>query len=387
MKKSLIALAVMAAAGAASAQSSVQLYGIADVWFGSSKTEVSGFPEVSGVANSKVRNTVVESGGVNTSRWGVKGSEDLGGGLKANFNLEQGFNLDNGSNRDGIEAGKAFGRQAWVGVSGGFGEVQVGKVWTSYDDVRLAANDTFNANIAASNRTWVGYADRTDNGLKYISPSYNGFSGSLTLAFGEDKNTNDAKNNSASSLTSLGLHYNNGPLVVGFAHQQQKQNGVNESLFTALPAVGGAQFASLVNFIADDFDVALEDRKTTYNLLNGSYNFGVAKLVGGISQVKHSMNVYGEGSGTAELKANEFNLGVEVPLAANLNLGLGYARSKTKLEGEDLTKATGYTGALVYSLSKRTSVYGALTQAKLEVEGESAQVKSTIYAVGVNHKF
>jgi len=124
MKKSLIALAVLAASGTAMAQSNVTLYGLADVWFGSSKFEVTG--------EGSVRQTKVDSGGLNTSRWGMKGSEDLGGGLKANFQLEQGFDLSTGA----AQSGKTFNRQAWVGLSGGFGEVQLGKVWTSYDDIR-----------------------------------------------------------------------------------------------------------------------------------------------------------------------------------------------------------------------------------------------------------
>jgi len=105
MKKSLIALAVMAAAGAASAQSSVQLYGIVDIWFGSVKDGVGAQSE-----------TKLDAGGVNGNRFGLKGSEDLGGGLKANFQLEQGFNMDDGS----AVASTAFNRQAWVGLSGGF---------------------------------------------------------------------------------------------------------------------------------------------------------------------------------------------------------------------------------------------------------------------------
>ena len=380
MKKSLIALAVLAAAGAACAQSSVQLYGVADVWFGSAKTSGTRLvsvpdgegPSTPGAAEFSNRQTQLDSGGVNTSRWGLKGTEDLGAGLKANFQLEQGFNVDTGAAQD---SSKAFSRQAWVGLSGGFGEVQLGKVWTSYDDVRAAANDTFNANIAASNRTWLGYSDRTDNGIKYISPSYSGFSGSLTLAFGEDK----TDSSSASSVTSLGLHYANGPLVLGFAHQQQKQNGAG-GVFSALPPLASEVVSADILDLAA-FSAAVRG-KTTYNLLNGSYNFGPAKLVAGYNHVKQDIDGWSD-----SLKGKEFNLGVEVPLASNLNLGLGYAQSKVEDGGDDFFKSTGYTGALVYSLSKRTSVYGALTQSKLQVEDTPLEAKSTIYAVGLNHKF
>lgn len=73
----------------------------------------------------------VESGTVSGSRWGLMGSEDLGGGLKLNFDLEQGFGIDTGNQT----AGQSFSRQAWVGFSGGFGEVRIGKPWTAYDDV------------------------------------------------------------------------------------------------------------------------------------------------------------------------------------------------------------------------------------------------------------
>ena len=364
MKKSLIALAVLAASGAAMAQS-VTLYGLADVWFGSSKLEATG--------EGSVRQTKVDSGGLNTSRWGLKGSEDLGGGLKANFQLEQGFNIDSGAAQD---SKKAFSRQAWVGLSGGFGEVQLGKVWTSYDDIRSSANDTFNANIASSFSTWLGYSDRTDNGIKYTSPSYGGVSGSLTYALGEDKTAT----NSASSLLSLGLQYANGPLFVGFAHQQQKQNGAN-GVFSAVP---GFLSSALGEELTVDLLGSLDVRgKTTYNLLNGSYDFGAAKLLGGYNQVKQTIS--GE---AGSVKAKEYNLGVEVPLAANLKAGLGYASSKIEADGTDVAKTTGFSAAVIYSLSKRTAVYGALTQTKLEDQlGYDFEAKNTLYAVGVNHSF
>jgi predicted porin len=358
MKKSLIALAVLAASGAAMAQSSVTLYGVADIWLGSVKTEVNG---------DSSRETLLESGGVNTSRIGFKGSEDLGGGLKANFQLEQSVALDDGT-------GGTFDRQSWVGLSGSFGAVQLGRSWSSYDDIRSGANDNFGANVAASFNTWIGYNDRPANSLKYISPEIAGFSGSLTYGLGEDKNKN--ANGKASSVLSLGAQYANGPIFVGFGHQAEK---AGEG--TALGAL--STINNLLDVIGEPALVAPAGTKVTYNLLNGSYDLGVAKLVGGYNQVKGTTPGV-----TGSVKANEFNLGVEVPLAANLNLGAGYAQSKIEADGTDLVKTTGFTTTLLYSLSKRTTVYGALSQTKAEDElGLGAKAKTTLYAVGVNHKF
>ncbi|MES2945632.1 MAG: porin, partial [Pseudomonadota bacterium] len=131
MKKSLIALAVLAVSGMASAQSTVTLYGLLDTYVGSIKS-------------GGTTQTVVNSGGIQTSRFGFKGSEDLGGGLKANFLLEGGINTDTGASR-----GNLFGRQSYVGLSGGFGEVKIGQMWTAYDDQVGAAIAAFNANIFA----------------------------------------------------------------------------------------------------------------------------------------------------------------------------------------------------------------------------------------------
>ncbi len=113
MKKTLIALAVLAASGATFAQSSVTLYGIADVV----------------IHKDKNVSAAMTSGGVSTSRLGFKGSEDLGGGLMANFKIERSIALDTGS-----DAG-SWDRYAYVGLSGGFGEVKLGKTGTAYDDI------------------------------------------------------------------------------------------------------------------------------------------------------------------------------------------------------------------------------------------------------------
>lgn len=370
MKKSLIALAAMAVTGAAMAQSNVELYGTADIWLGSVKGTTA-----SGGTTDSLRDNALESGGWSTSKFGIRGSEDLGGGLKANFQLEQGFNADDGSMG---ERDVQFNRQAWVGLSGNFGEVQFGRMWTSYDDIRASANDSFGANVAASFNTWVGYEDRTSNGIKYITPEFGGFSGSFTYALGEDKTAT----NSASSLLSLGAQYSEGPLFVGFAHQVERQRGAN-GIFSPIP---GIALAVLEKADIDDIKAELgaaAQGKTTYNLLNGSYDFGMFKAIAGFNQAKHSF------VGGGSFRANEWNLGVEVPVASNISAGLGYAASTIKSGGVDQFKSTGYTATVMYSLSQRTNLYAVAARARLNDRNNLVvdSVRLTQFAVGVNHSF
>ena len=332
------------------------LYGLADIWVGSVKASAN----VGGVSTS-ARTTRIDSAGFNTSRFGLKGSEDLGGGLKANFQLEQGFNMDNGT----APTGTAFSRQAWVGLSGGFGEVQLGRVWTSYDDIRSSANDTFNANIASSFSTWVGYNDRTNNGIKYLTPAFGGFSGSLTYALGEDKNT--STNGKDNNLLSLGVQYAGGPVFVGFAHQTEKSGTV-----TKLGAAG-----TLGALIPDG-------TKVTYNLLNGSYDLGVVKLLAGFNQAKAT-----DPTAPGYLKASEYFFGVEAPLSSALSLAAGVSQSKIKDDVSPQAKGTGFSVAAKYALSKRTFTYAAFNQTKFKddtgLTNDSA--KTQLFAVGVQHAF
>src|SRR5437867_13122615 len=113
MKKSLIAIAAVAAAGCASAQSSVTVFGVVDV----------GVAHLSGDGVSK---TGVSTGGANISRWGFRGTEDLGGGLAASFWLEAGLDVDTGSGK-GAGGGLSFNRRSTVSLSGSIGEVRLGR--------------------------------------------------------------------------------------------------------------------------------------------------------------------------------------------------------------------------------------------------------------------
>ena len=370
MKKSLIALAVLAVSGASFAQSNVTVYGLADLWLGSSKTETSG----DAFGDASLRQTKVDSGGVNTSRWGLKGSEDLGGGLKANFKFEQGFAMDTGA--AGV-ADQVFSRQSWVGVSGGFGEVQLGRVWSTYDDINSLGIDTFGANFAAKYNVWLSYQDRPSNAIKYLTPTVSGFSGSLTYGLGEDKT--DA--NDASRILSLGGQYLAGPLLVALTHQEQTQTGGSNSLFSAVPGILLEADFNLVTGLNPGFT-----GKTTYSQINGWYDFGVVKLIGAYNVVKQTVDSTPTLLG-GDLKAKEYDLGVDVPLSTSLTLTGGYARSKVEGDGQDVFKTSGYTAALKYNLSKRTMLYGVLTQTKLDVAGTRDEAKASLYAVGVNHTF
>jgi predicted porin len=190
MKKSLIALAVLAASGASFAQSSVTLYGIADVV----------------IHKDKDVTTKMSSGGVSGSRLGFKGSEDLGGGLSAIFLLERGFAIDTG-----VESG-GFNRQAYVGLAGGFGEVKLGNVYTAYDDISGATNPVFDSVLSPTN-VWAstGYTSNPTNNMYYATPSLGGVSGALSTNVKEG----------GESVSAFHVKYEGGPVYAGVAYQKE----------------------------------------------------------------------------------------------------------------------------------------------------------------------
>jgi len=311
MKKTLIAIAALAATGAF-AQSSVTLYGRVDAYAGTLKNTLH---SNSTPAESQ---TVINSGGLNTNRWGIKGSEDLGNDLKANFQLEQGFALDKGS-----AIGDQFDRYAWVGLSGRFGEIQIGRNYTAFDDLRGNTNQVANTNLGATYDVWeaggTDYKFNQKNQIKYLSPSWNGFSGGASVALGENKNLADAdpkKDNSGHGSTdvyALQLRYTNGPLLVGYGHQTEEQ-------LAGAPSI-------------------------KYDYVGGAYDFGVAKAVGGYQRAR-------DGNGARQA----YQVGLQVPYGS-FNFYAGYAKSSAdELKGKN-HDVDGYSLVATYALSKRTDTY------------------------------
>ncbi|WP_175980792.1 porin [Burkholderia sp. BCC1630] len=204
MKKKLLVALLSAVSFPVMAQSTVTLYGVID----------EGFNFTNNVNGNKVYE--LQSGFVQGSRWGMKGTEDLGGGLKAVFQLENGFNVNNGRLGQG---GLMFGRQAYVGLaSDHLGTVTFGRQYDSLVD--FLAQTTANGN-------WAGYMfshpydnDNTDNTfrvnntVKYMSPAFSGFQFGGTYSFSND--TNFANNRQYS----VGGQYANGGLLIAAAYLQ-----------------------------------------------------------------------------------------------------------------------------------------------------------------------
>jgi predicted porin len=347
MKKSLIALAVLAASGAAMAQSSVTIYGIADIWVGKSTNKVD-----NGVTTTKTSNTLQQSGGWDTSRIGFKGTEHLGGGLKANFAIETAIALDQ-------PTPTSLGdRVAYVGFSGGFGEVQLGRVWTAYDEVWGAHNNGFDSVFTA--RPTLGYTDNPNNGFKYLSPSFGGFTAAVSYAMGEDKTATT----SAGSVTAFNVAYNNGPISAAIAYQQEKAGATPARL--NLEGIAGALAAG---------------DKLTNTQVSGSYDLGIAKLLATYNQGKVAT------AGNPDVKSNEYSLGAEVPLSAAFSAGFGYGQQKIKVAGVEQAKVKAYSLTGVYTLSKRTIVYAGYVNNKATSPLVAGSIKDTTYAAGVQHKF
>jgi len=156
--------------------------------------------------------TGIDSSNLSTQFWGLQGSEDLGGGLRAIFKLESNFNIDDGSIASDQNL---FRREANVGLSGGFGTVRFGRVYHAYDTLFAAVNHTDNTNINVSTGVaTVGlahYAVRASNAVRYESPSFGGFRFAGTYGFGENKTATT----SATNQYSLAAWYTEGPITAG----------------------------------------------------------------------------------------------------------------------------------------------------------------------------
>lgn len=320
MKKSLIALAVLAASGAAMAQSSVTLYGIFDI----------GYSKATGVKFGQ------NNGGVSfhtPSRWGMRGSEDLGGGLRANFDLQTANNdLEIGSNT--ASATGFFNREAWVGLSGGWGSTRIGRTssvatqsMARFDFNEISSSSAIN-NVKISPVTWYGSSRRSSQ-FQYATPNMGGLDAGLGFVTSGDNGTGNPCTANCKSYTQARVNYANGPIAAGLVAETKH-------------AVG---------------------QRTAWALA-GSYDLGMVKL--GAGYVVSPTAAIGKG----------WHLGAISRFGAN-EVGAQFARNST-------TKDKAFELFYKYHLSKRTRLYVDAVR----VNYSSVLVPDvTKYGLGILHAF
>jgi predicted porin len=363
MKKSLIALAVLAAAGTASAQSSVTLFGIVDATIAYGTADGPGGSSKWQLTNS----------GYNSSRLGFRGTEDLGGGMSASFWLEAGLANDDGqgagsnSNNQSTGAGAAvagrqgltFNRRSTVSLAGGWGELRLGRDYNP-QFWNLTVFDPFGTNgvgttqVLNSNSAITGPINvRSSNSIGYFLPgNMGGFYGQVQYYLGE---------NNSNAGTPAG---------------SQKKDG------TGL----GARFG----FANGPFNVALALASTKYAAgdvktvnVGGQWDFGVAKLMGEYSRDRAEATTTVTGKGGL--------IGALVPVGAG---EIRVAASTYKFTPSD-SKTNKLALGYVHNLSKRTAVYATVARVKNSGGGTqalngattSANGSSTGYDLGVRHSF
>lgn len=389
MKK--IAIAVAAAMTAATASAAdFTLYGIVDTGLGYTNLDTLEDPTV---------NRFEMINGYNSgSRFGFKGTEDLGNGYSVSFVLENGFYSDSGVLGQG---GRMFGREAQVKFHSPYGTLSFGRAGTLLSGAGTL--DIFGMNADVLPGGWDGIFNignyqgngmRLDNMVTYQTPTAAGFTGYLQYSFANDTTSgdDDSKPNERNSNRYFagGLTYNNGPLGVVAVYDTLMFRHYSDSLVDP-----------------KDNDANVGDSRTF--TLGGHYDFGVVKITAYGQYVKGSRSGFADGiqSGAVfwfndedDTKNNQFydadgynfHLGAQFPLpCGRLYAGAyyGYLEANDDPDNKDATNWNIFL-AHEYDLSKRTIIYSGIGYRQVKVEDDTKDLtdnKATQVIVGLRHIF
>ncbi|MGJ7487615.1 porin [Variovorax sp. LT2P21] len=347
----LIATAsALIAAMPAQAQSTVTLSGLADAFIGSIR-----------MAGAPGRVDQVGSGGLTTSWFGMRGVEDLGGGLSATFVLASFMRIDTGESGR-FNGDPFFTRDANVGLSGSLGSLRLGRaaapnfiptiLTNPFGDTSAFSPLVLHANV--NNAAWLHRTTPSDTGwgnqMLYTTPRFGGLTATLQYQFGEQLSTtgNDGKKN-----VGLSVLYFNGPwsATAYYERDQVSNSGTSAPLTTVVAGM------------------AVPETKKDW-MVGGSYDPGFAKFF---------VTYGGAKTEVADYDARTTSLGVSVPVGAGAILA---AIARTKVEGAyDGSRTTGSVG-YDYFLSKRTDLYAVLMQDRITDRSHGNSV-----GLGMRHRF
>lgn len=375
MKKTLIALAAVAATGAAMAQSSVTIYGVVDVGF----TSVNNSAGLTSTGAQSTDNTGLTSSNMTTNRLGFRGTEDLGGGLKANFQVETSLAAD-------APAASSIGdRGAWVGLSGGFGEIRLGReysttFWSGFLFSPFGTGGVGNGFGFANRVVAHGATGQTNpiwnnNAITYSSPRIAGFQGHVQYVFDEVAGTNNAGRSAGARL-----NYSAGPLSAEVAFSSTDGGAAVDN-----PATVAVETTPLLG---------LGTTAKHKSVVGGvAYDFGVARVMANFGQEKASV----QATGVALAKITNYEIGVVAPVGPG-RLRASYNNTKIDPAGAGADpKVTKFAVGYIYDLSKRTALYATVASLKnkngasLAVNGPTSAAavngRSTGYNLGISHTF
>lgn len=424
MKKTLIALAALAAT-ASFAQSSVSIIGNLDAGVKATSAPTTTLGTAFTPAPN-ASNTVVA--GSNSSTSGIKflGSEDLGGGMKANFLLEINQNMVQSSVADtsgtfaGTYNGTPFNGEQYVGLSGAFGDVKLGApnagffgaammasplgtaMGSGYGSGGIARLGTVAPGVVSGVNSGTARIVRHERSIAYTTPSFGGFNAQIDYAAKNDNNAIAAPTAAVAStntdgFASITLKYGKGPLNVAYSYAQSSFGANTFQTLGTGPSTGTNQSTATNAF----------DGAYNYNILAGNYNFGAATVYAGYTRTLSTGNVAPEDSSSWNI-AGKYTMGSIDLLAnylvrtSNLNPATAYGfNAATTTTGV----ATGVTGALAnnakviglgadYNLSKRTALYTRYELADVNTDSKFATASATVggsitnaFAVGIRHTF
>lgn len=287
----------------ASAQSSVTLYGLADIGVAVENTDVPGTS----------RRTALNSGNQSSSRLGFRGVEDLAGGLKALFNIEAGINLDTGAGDTAL-----FGRRAIVGLEGGFGTMTLGREYTPIANVAattdILGQGFFGSNLSAF--TTNRLTRRLSNSVNYKTPSFGGVKASLVYSAGEQS--------TGPSLDTIGLgvDYASGPLYLGAGYQVIERLATGDDKEYALGAgYNFGVFDLKANYLVAD-QAGPNNKFKQFNI-GASVGMGTGRMYANFQQSKIESGATGKG----------FAVAYAYPLSKRTNLYTSYATVRNNATG------------------------------------------------------
>ncbi|QBR01953.1 porin [Paraburkholderia pallida] len=366
--KTLAAMALLGMfSAAARAQSSITLYGIIDesIQYTHNATPTGG------------NQIGLYSGNISGSRWGLKGSEDLGGGLKAIFQLEDGFDVNNGKMGTYNGTSSLFGRQAYVGLeSDRYGTVTLGRQYDPLvDQVQGLTDDAYFGSSFATAGDVDNYdnSSRTNNAVKYVSQNYAGLQVEAMYAFG-----GVAGQTGSGQTWSAAASYNNGPFSIAAGYYVADNTSTTAAVRTGWSSTSDGTFDGPVN---SGYDTAksINIARVAANFRTGPYTFGLS----------YSNSNYKADAQSAFLSSEIFNTGqgfFNYQVNPALLLGLGY--SYTHASGDTNASYNQISLGADYSLSKRTDVYlvGAWQHAsgsQLNADGTVSSAEASIGSYGV----